>query len=321
MFSALSVALMFLTLFLSTHAKKYYNGDLIITPIKDAPAGIYSLGITYYTENQQEARTDTTQYFVIRQCDESHGNLPYVELNVIAPENPTLNTSGDNNYVVLELSNVIDKWDESTIFAVNYIYDIQNPIIFTNIGWKYTDQPKDIYGRFRAYGGSVAITLLVSYRDSLSSNEGIFKKNYIPGSASVAIYEELNQYIKASQIYQVKNNQHVVFNFSVCTRESIDPHKWDKYTLDINVISDLSAPLSAFDLVACAVTEYPNPNDCTFNNIDAEKDQDAAPLVSVQMSNDESTDLSHGVYLTVYGKGGNSNGNNLFLIEVKILRS
>jgi len=229
-----------------------------------------------------------------------------------------MHTKKGANYVVLELSNVYDKWDESTIFATNYIYDPQNPVIFNSIGWQYDQQPQDIYVRFRAYGSNVAITLIVSYTDIPNTNVGKYKANFI--LPSVAIYQELSQYIKPNKVYQVKNGEHVVFNFSVCTREAINPIEWSIFTLDISVTSDLSAPLSAFNLVACAVTKIPNCNDCTVNNVDAIKDQAVAPLVSLQISNDEQNDLKGGTYLTVYGKGGTADEYNNFLVEVKITK-
>jgi hypothetical protein len=300
---------------------RHDSNNLIVESIEDAPVNIYPLAITYYSENQIHANVENTQYFVIHQCRDSTGNLAYVNLHIICAENPTLNTSNDQNFIKLELSNKKDVWDETTIFAVNYIYDIQNPVIFTSIGWEYNQQPLDIYGRLESVGAGVSITLLVTYDNVPNPNKGTFKKGYIPGSISADPYIELGQYIKANQIYEVNNNEHIVFNFSVCTRESIDPYKWDKYTLDVIVVSDLSAPLSAFDLAACAVTQYPNPADCTLNNIDAKKDEDASPLVSIQIINDDNTDLSGGVFLTVYGKGGNANGINKFLMEINILKN
>jgi len=44
-------------------------------------------------------------------------------------------------------------------------------------------------------------------------------------------------------------------------------------------------------------------------------------LVTLQISNDEQTDLKGGTYLTVYGKGGSASEENNFLVEVKITKA
>jgi len=275
-------------------------------------------------KKQQTATTDTTNYFAIHQCESATGNLAYVQLSMIAPDNPIFDT--DVSYVVIELSNTKDKWNKDTIFAVNYIYNNINDGIdkvFTSIGWEYDKQPQDVYARYRSYGKALSITFLVSYTDISNANIGIYEENMIPGEISVGDYAELIQYMRSNQVYDVNNEDHVVFNLSVCTREAIDPTKWDKYTLSVIVVSDLSSPLSAFDLVACPVSSYPDPNQCTYSNIGKYivKDQRASPLVNVQISQNDEVDLSQGTYIAVYGEGGNADLSNSFLIEVSIISS
>jgi len=310
---------------LSLESINPYNVDLIIDEFFEANAvAQYALSITYSSKKQQTASTDTTDYFAIHQCDSARGNLAYVQLSIIAPNNPTFDI--DKGYVVIELSNTKDKWNKDTIFAVNYIYnDINDDLdnVFTSISWEYVKQPQDVYARYRSYGSEVPITFLVSYTDKPNANIGVYDEYMIPGEISVGDYEELMQYMRSNQVYHVNNEDRVVFNFSVCTREAIDPTKWDKYTLNVIVVSDLSSPLSAFDLVACPVSSYPDPNKCTFTNIGKYivKDQRASPLVNVQISHNDEVDLSQGTYITVYGFGGNADLSNSFLIEVSIITS
>jgi len=201
-------------------------------------------------------------------------------------------------------------------FATNYNWDTRSPEIFTNISWIYETESDFIYIRYRSYIRDIPITILVSYTDYSSINYGTFTSNVIPGTAATnADYEPLLQYVKSSRTSNVKTNDYEVFFFSLCTKDW--PGTGD-YSITVTVSSDPSYPFSAFDLIGCAYSQFPDANDCTASNLAATSDQDAAPLVDIIMYNNQQTDLTQGVYLTVYGEGGEPDGSNVFLIDVTI---
>jgi len=296
-------------------AKKSKNGmDLLIEAINNEAVVVQNLPVSYYSLGQISAQTDVTNYFILRQCSESTANLEYVKLNIIAPDNPSFNIT-NNVYVVMELSSMRDVWNASTILYTNYIWDIRQPIIYNTMIWKFATGPKEIYGRYRSYGRLVAITLLISYSDGETELFGQYTENVIRPSRMLGDYLELHQYVKSASTHVVNNDDHIVLSFALC---ALEPPFMLDYTLTATVASDLSSPLAAFDLVACPVSAYPDPEDCTLSNLNAVVNQNAAALVSVTILHTAQIDLSQGVYLSVYGQGGNNDKSNKFVIQVEV---
>lgn len=309
-----SILCVALVMILSVQASNYYDRPLIKDYKNSKSVPVNTLPVTFYTEGQKSAQTDTTGYFVLEQCEISTAERKYATLNIICPDNPTFNTS--KPYVVIELSNCKDSWNASCLFATNYVWDTQNPTIYTNISWIYSAQSDYVYVRYRSYIRDISITLLLSYTDYATENVGTYTAGVIPGTIATNVnYEQLLQYVKSSRTSTVQTNDMVVFFFSLCTRDW--PGTGD-YSITASVVSDISHPLSAFDLVGCAYSEFPDPDDCSVSNLQAVKDQDAAPLVDIVMHNDEQTDLTQGVYLTIYGEGGEPDGLNVFFIDVTV---
>jgi len=307
-----NVLLSFL-LFIQTSLSKKNINKLLLQDVE-----VINLPSSYVTDGQIDAETGNTLYFEINQCAESTANSKYASLNIIVPDNPSLsNTQG---YPVIELSKCKNNWDPTNCFiGSNYLWS-SHPTLFNHISWIFQEQPEDIYGRIRSYNRDVSISLLLTYNNDSGISVGNFTSGVIPGLTASAnsVYSALLQYVKSQKESTVTNLDSQVFFFSICSR--YHPYNTD-YSINVNVVGDVSSPLSAFDLIGCAYSNTPDYNDCTTANLDAETDQDASALVSIQMKNDENIDLTQGVWLVVTGQGGNINLQNVFTIDVSIVTS
>jgi len=286
-------------------------------PIITFEASPIQLSTTFVSDGQILAEHDNVNYFVINQCFESTANLKYSRLNIIVPDNPALDTSSNDGYPVVELSRCKNSWEAVNCFiGSNYIWS-NHPLIFNNITWVFGNEPEDIYVRIRSYNREVPLSLLLTYSDDGSENLGNYTEGVIPGvtAPSNTLYETLLQYVKSTTISRVSNNGAQAFFFGICSRYI--PYNGD-YGLSITVVGDINSPLSAFDLIGCAYSNTPNVDDCTTANLKAISNQDASPLVSITMTNNDNNDLTQGVWLVVTGQGGNIDLRNDFTIDVVI---
>jgi len=90
------------------------------------------------------------------------------------------------------------------------------------------------------------------------------------------------------------------------------------YSITVTVTSSPDTPLAGFDLAICSAAAVTNPDDCTVTNghmtgIDAVQLASSSAVVQLQNS---VTSLSDGVYVEVYGIGGEETGLNNYVLGV-----
>jgi len=166
--------------------------------------------------------------------------------------------------------------------------------------------------------GITPITVHVTYVDS-GYFSGIYDSTvFATPSVPPNPPTYFGQYVKLEQVDSVVNKNYNYYFFSFCEDDIFLSSKY--YSVTIMVASDVSTPLAAFDLVGCSKYMIPDyQNDCTILNVNTAGvvvSQEASSIVSILMDSSQIT-LSEGIWIGVYGFGGEPNSINNYVLTVQ----
>jgi len=279
-----------------------FNFISTISIVKNIPdSSVDELPIVYYVNAQLTALTTEIDWVSFTQCQNSTANLPFIQISIIQPENPTFNTL--KAFTVIEVSQCANSFEVECIVGVNY-YE-QNHVFYANnnITIPYNVSATKLYIRYTSYIGTSPFTLHVTYVEGPSVNgtydDSIFGTNSVP----LTTPGTFGQYVHLDRIDTVQNSDFHYYFISFCAADM--PSNQNYYTT-VTVASDLQTPLAAFNLVACSVALFGDSSDCTFINKNKQgvvAIQSAASVTSVTMYSAQ-INLKQGFWVGVFGYGG-----------------
>jgi hypothetical protein len=279
-----------------------------------------SIPVIFFSNGQLTALTTIPQLTILNQCPNSTANLQLVQLSIIQPENPSF--ANNHGFAVVEISSNPNSFDESYIIGVNYFKNGGQVKAYNNITFPYNDSITTLSIRYRAENAVAPISLEVTYVNNDNDNP-IFIGEYDPtvfntiAPPSQPTY--FGQQIKLDYVASVQNSEYTYFYFSLCEKD-IFIGSDTYYTVSIQVVADLSTNLAAFNVVGCSARDVPNYiNDCTTENSGNTAviiDVNPASIAGITMDSRYQY-LSEGIYVGIFGYGGELDGGNAFLLGVE----
>jgi hypothetical protein len=293
-------------------------GLLIISAVnKVACQTAQNLPVVFYTYGQLTALTTTVQWVSLIPCEDSTANYPMMEVSIIQPENPSFSNAGA--FTVLEISSCANSFATNCIIGVNYNKNGGQITAYNKVIIPYNSSVTNLAIRYKSEFAVAPISIHVSY-----GNDDEFQGKYDSSVFNSANTPALpatyfGQFVKLDDIGSVQNEQYQYYYIAFCEKDIII-NSQNYYTVDIQVSSDFSTPLAAFDLVGCSAQDIPDyVHDCTLlndNNPAVITSEDPASIVSIQMSS-KTMDLSGGIYVGVWGYGGELASNNAYYFSVE----
>jgi len=275
---------------------------------------LISLPVSYYTPDHLilSPYPGPIQYVQFIQCNESRAGNPLILISIIQPTN--VDFMNNYGFAVLEVSRCPNSWSAECIIATNYKYNSENNVQgYNNITIPYNASEPTLYFRLLSMFEYTTISLHISYVD----NSPIFAGKFIPtvfnniSPGNGWIY--LSQMAKSYEVSTVDTKTSVYYFINFCEDAILTP----QYEVIITVAGEPNEPLAAFDLAGCsaAVVELEN---CQIdaNGVDGVvTNQIVSSTVTVTLNN-VGYSLSNGIYVNVYGIGGELDGTNDFILSL-----
>jgi len=274
-----------------------------------------TLPVSYYSPGELTLSTvpGVIQYAQFIQCNSSRGGLPYILINLIQPSN--VNFANNAAFALLEISTCPNSWDSSCIVATNYLYstdDILQP--YNNVTIPYNDSASTLYFRLKSEISPVSIAIHVSYvDDSYPIFTGRFVQSVFSNIQAGTNWYYFDQLAKSEEIATVPTGSSLFYYINFCEPAIIAK----VYTISVTVTGVPTTPLAGFDLAECAAAEV-NIQNCQVYNGNLQgiaASQLAASTAYLELNSGE-VSLNTGVYINVFGYGGEVDGSNDFVLSI-----
>jgi len=270
------------------------------------------LPVVYYTQGQFTAFTypGPITYATLVQCNSSRANNPLIVISIIQPDNVAF--VPDEPFVVMEISSC-NSWEPECIFAANYLYDDEDNLhAFSNVTIPYNESQSTLYFRFLAVISDISISLHTEYVNDSEIFVGRYETsvfNNVGPSVNPVLF---NQMAKNDQSSSVMTLSSVYYYISFCQAAI----KGD-YTLTATVTGQPTTPLSGFDVAICSKNVVTIQNCQVYNGglKGIYAIQSGASVVSAWLDSADIA-LSEGVFVNVFGYGGELDGYNDFILSI-----
>lgn len=276
--------------------------------------------VTYYSNGQLSLSTNLNSitYAKFTQCVNSTAGLSNLQISIIQPTNPTFSIK--QAYAVMEVSTCSNSFAQNCIIATNYYLNMNdgNTYAYDNITIPFDISQSTLYFRFLAKVSGVNIAIHMTYSDEpvfsgvysyyvFATSNGNTNNNWFPA---------FQQLVKTDQVQTVQNGNDDLFFVEFCTADISN----QEFQISIFVLSDPSTPLAAFDVAGCSVEQAPlvfcKVTNGGYPGVIA--DQSATSAIYVTMVNGPSLPLEQGIYVDVYGVGGELKSNNNYFLTIAL---
>jgi len=213
---------------------------------------------------------------------------------------------------LLEVSRCASSWSAGCIIATNYHYPNDNLKPFSNITIPYNGSEQILYFRLKADLSEVAIAIHVSYVDDAPLTTGQFVStifnSIVPGSQ----WMYFSQMVKNEETATVANEESALFYINFCAAAIRSD-----YTVTVTVTGELTTPLAAFDVAACSANAVTLEQCQVYNGglPGVAAKQLTISTIFVQLESSEIS-MTEGIYVNVYGWGGEVDGLNDFVLSI-----
>jgi len=261
--------------------------------------------------------TDQVDLYIVKPCEDSCADNGFATMSIALPENPTWNTSMP--LVTVELSTCQYTFDSTCVFSTNYIWSSLD--FFPQIVWEWPaklDSQGYFYIRVTAQTRAIPYSFDIAFSITGSITGGVYNFNAFKNSvvSSGSTFNQLTQYINLPQPGEVKNYGYQTYFVKFCADDF--PKGCGCYN-DFTVIATVTAtadrPMSAFNLFACQY-DAQNAQNCGSYNYQLSNTISASV---VQMTiHSQSFNASLGIYYSIQGVGGESDGMNSYYFNLKL---
>jgi len=302
----------FLCLFLFSVWSTVINSRPIIS--NDIAQAFTALPVSYYSPSHIIVSTypGPIQYVQFIQCNASRAGNPLILISIIQPTNVDFQNS--YGFTVLEVSRCSNSFKPACIVATNYMYNSQNNVqAYNNITIPYNDSEPTLYFRLLSMFQANSISLHVSYVDDAPIFAGQFISTVFNNISPGYGWIYLDQMVKSDEIATVSTGFSVYYYVNFCEDAIIT----SDYETVVTVVGEPNQPLAAFDLAACAAAVVELQN-CQIDSNGASgvaTSQVVASTTTVELTSTQ-VSLSYGIYINVYGIGGELDGSNDFILSV-----
>jgi len=287
----------------------YWLG-LVLLFVCEVYSQVTTIPVQLYTTDYGTISPKNIKYYKVQPCLASCAGYKWALLSIVLPSNPTWKSN--NQLVVVELSTSQYMFDYTTVFATNYVW--ASSTFSPQIEWdwtQYLDQTGAFYARVTAPIASVEYSFQIQFEvDGLfMSGTYDFAAFYESAVAQTTNFNRLSQYAFLLS-GTVNNGETKNYFVQFCTNDWPSDCNKNSFSITTTVIEDPSRPMSQFNLYACPWTY----NGCGIYNYKT-ADRSATGVVQVVVSNPE-YNATQGVYFTVYGIGGQSDGINQYKMTI-----
>jgi len=281
----------------------------LIHGLKDT---INDFPVTFYGSLQRTAQTTAVDYYAITQCDKATASGNKAVLSLLLQNNPSWRQNIP--FIYVELSTCAGKFTSQCVFATNYVYSSTSLVLYNNITWAYNNKTLNttqIYMRIRGQLGLAPYNFELTYTNSAAVpfTSGVYNANVFTGNTVTQAPYPISQIARSTVVYKVQNEDTQTFFLDFCPQDITKA-----YSVTVTVVADPEKPLSAFNLYLCPGSDV----SCDIIHAEIEV-QIAAAVVSYTVTSDNSNfDLSEGLWIVVYGAGGDYNGTNNFILSASL---
>jgi len=293
---------------------------LVLSAIIEKGRSITYIPVTYYSNGQLSLSTNLNSitYAKFTQCVNSTAGLSNLQISIIQPTNPTFSIK--QAYAVMEVSTCSNSFAQNCIIATNYYLNMNdgNTYAYDNITIPFDISQSTLYFRFLAKVSGVNIAIHMTYSDEpvfsgvysyyvFATSNGNTNNNWFPA---------FQQLVKTDQVQTVQNGNDDLFFVEFCTADISN----QEFQISIFVLSDPSTPLAAFDVAGCSA-EQSSTVLCKVTNggfPGVIADQSATSAIYVTMVNGPSLPLEQGIYVDVFGVGGDLQSNNNYFLTITL---
>jgi len=274
-----------------------------------------TLPLTLYRSTYGSEGPGLAEYFAVTVCDDSCAGNQWAVLSIALPSNPEWKKN--QPFIVVELSKCKYSFDASCVFATNYFWNIE---YFPQVIWQwrnYLDASGTFYVRVTAPISTVTYSFDIQFQPSGSPKSGVYDYYAFRGSQvpSNTVYNRLSQMVRLQESSEVRNFDTDVYFLHFCVADFPSNCDRNAFRVVASVVATADRPMSQFNLYGCPWETGPGCGTLQYTVAD----RTTISIAQIALTNNQNQfNATDGMYLSIYGLGGEQDQINGYMLSVKL---